>query len=68
MTTMSPSKEYEKGSMDASGERRHTIVDENALGVTSVFTKLGEHAVLTHAADRDEEILGALGYKQEFKR
>jgi hypothetical protein len=48
-------------------ERKHTI-DESALHVTSVFTKKGEHAVLDHIADADEEVLVALGYKQEFKR
>ena len=44
------------------------IVDERTLHVTSVFQKTGDHAVLDHAADSDEEILVALGYKQEFKR
>lgn len=48
-------------------DRKHTI-DESALHVTSVFTKKGEHAVLDHTADADEEVLVALGYKQEFKR
>jgi amino acid transporter len=47
--------------------QKHTI-DETALQVTSIFTKTGEHAVLDHTADADEEILVALGYKQEFKR
>lgn len=46
---------------------KHTV-DETALNVTSVFTKKGEHAVLDHVADADEEVLVALGYKQEFKR
>ena len=46
---------------------KHTI-DETALHVTSIFTKRGEHAVLDHTADADEEVLVALGYKQEFKR
>ncbi|KAA6412389.1 MAG: amino acid transporter [Lasallia pustulata] len=50
----------------ASGRRR--TVDEGALHVTSVFAKTGDHAVLDHVADDDEEILVALGYKQEFKR
>ena len=36
--------------------------------MTSVFTKTGGHAVLDHVADQDEEVLVALGYKQEFKR
>jgi hypothetical protein len=36
--------------------------------VTSIFSKIGGHAVLDHDADSDEETLVALGYKQEFKR
>lgn len=48
-------------------QRRYTV-DESALHVTSVFTKKGEHAVIDHTADADEEVLVALGYKQEFKR
>lgn len=44
------------------------IVDESAIGVTSIFTKTHDHAVLDHVADADEEVLVALGYKQEFKR
>ena len=43
-------------------------MDESGLKVTSVFTKRGEHAVIDHVADADEEVLVALGYKQEFKR
>jgi hypothetical protein len=43
-------------------------VDETRLHVTSIFTKTGEHAVIDHHADADEEVLVALGYKQEFKR
>ncbi|KAE9371918.1 amino acid transporter-like protein [Stipitochalara longipes BDJ] len=50
-----------------STQRRYTV-DETALHVTSVFNKKGEHAVLDHTADADEEVLVALGYKQEFKR
>ena len=65
---MSFQKETEIGDQNVSGGRRHTVVDEKNLGVTSVFTKRGEHAVLDHTADRDEEVLVALGYKQEFKR
>ena len=49
------------------GDTSHTI-DESALGVTSIFSKSGSHAVLDHVADPDEEVLTALGYKQEFKR
>lgn len=48
-------------------DRRRTV-DERALHVTSLFTKTGNHAVLDHTADADEEVLVALGYKQEFKR
>ncbi|TEY61240.1 hypothetical protein BOTCAL_0172g00160 [Botryotinia calthae] len=44
------------------------IIDENPLHVTSIFSKTGDHAVIDHKADTDEEILGSLGYKQEFKR
>ena len=50
-----------------SGERRITV-DEGKLHVTSIFQKTGDHAVLDHTADSDEEVLVALGYKQEFKR
>ncbi|MCJ1389693.1 hypothetical protein MMC18_002550 [Xylographa bjoerkii] len=50
----------------ASGRRR--TVDEGTLNVTSVFQKTGDHAVIDHVADADEEVLVALGYKQEFKR
>ncbi|KAL6245272.1 hypothetical protein RBB50_008047 [Rhinocladiella similis] len=45
-----------------------TVVDEEKVGVTSVFTTRGEHAVVQEGADQDEVTLGALGYKQEFKR
>lgn len=47
---------------------RERAVDERAMHVTSVFQKTGDHAVLDHEADSDEEVLLALGYKQEFKR
>ncbi|CZR56471.1 probable UGA4 GABA permease-also involved in delta-aminolevulinate transport [Phialocephala subalpina] len=47
---------------------RERVVDERAMHVTSVFQKTGDHAVLDHDADSDEEVLLALGYKQEFKR
>ena len=43
-------------------------VDETALGVTSVFQKTHEHAVVDHDLDADEKVLVALGYRQEFKR
>jgi hypothetical protein len=52
---------------DRNTQRRYTV-DETVLHVTSVFTKKGEHAILDHTADADEEVLVALGYKQEFKR
>ena len=50
--------------------RKHsvTVIDENAIGVTSVFARRGDHAVLEEGATKDEQNLGALGYKQEFKR
>ena len=44
------------------------IVDESVIGVTSIFSNTHDHAVLDHVADADEEVLVALGYKQEFKR
>ena len=48
-------------------ERRHAV-DQSKLHVTSVFSKTGTQAVVDHPIDKDEEILIALGYKQEFKR
>lgn len=36
--------------------------------VTSVLTPQHEHAILDEGATPDEKTLGALGYKQEFKR
>ena len=48
-------------------QRKYTV-EETALGVTSIFQETGEHAVLDHTADANEEVLVALGYKQEFKR
>jgi hypothetical protein len=50
------------------GERKVSIVDEGRLRVTSVFAKTGDHAMIDRVADSDEEVLVALGYKQEFKR
>ena len=50
------------------GERKTSVVDETRLRITSVFTKTGDHAVIDHVADADEEVLVGLGYKQEFKR
>ncbi|KAK9318944.1 amino acid transporter [Lipomyces orientalis] len=46
---------------------KHTV-DEGRLHVTSIFRKTGDHAVLDHDADADEQVLVALGYKQEMKR
>ncbi|KIW26599.1 uncharacterized protein PV07_06418 [Cladophialophora immunda] len=54
--------------MDAPRKQSVTVIDENAVGVTSVFAKRGAHAVLEEGANQDEVTLGALGYKQEFKR
>lgn len=45
-----------------------TVVNEEDVHVTSVLTKRHEHAVLQDTANIDEATLGALGYKQEFKR
>ena len=44
------------------------VVDEHAVHVTSVFSKRHMHAVVDEDATIDDETLGALGYKQEFKR
>ncbi len=52
----------------ASPRKGSVSVDENKVGVTSVFTKRGDHAILEEGATGDEMTLGALGYKQEFKR
>lgn len=60
-------EETRNSSIVSSSGRRHTV-DERQLHVTSVFTKTGDHAIIDHEADADEEILVALGYKQEFKR
>lgn len=45
-----------------------TVVNEEDVHVTSVLTKRHEHAVVQDTANLDEATLGALGYKQEFKR
>ena len=45
-----------------------TDINEDKVAVTSVFASRGEHAVLEEGATVDEQTLGALGYKQEFKR
>lgn len=44
------------------------VIDEQEVHVTSVFQRTGDHAIADHDLDRDEEVLLALGYKQEFKR
>ena len=54
--------------MDPPRKHSVTVIDENAVGVTSVFANRGAHAVLEEGANQDEITLGALGYKQEFKR
>ena len=54
--------------VNMSTERNQLVVDESKLGVTSIFQRTGDHAVIDHQADKDEEVLVALGYKQEFKR
>ena len=45
-----------------------SVVDETAVQVTTVFSDLGEHAVVDENATLDDQALAALGYKQEFKR
>lgn len=48
---------------------QNRTIDEAKLNITSIFqTTTGDHAIIDHVADNDEEILVALGYKQEFKR
>jgi hypothetical protein len=42
-------------------------VDVSSEPVTTVFSK-GEAAVVDHQLDADEEVLVALGYRQDFKR
>ncbi|ORY67479.1 amino acid transporter-like protein [Pseudomassariella vexata] len=44
------------------------IADDEEVPVTSVFGRTHEHAVLDDYVTSDEKTLGALGYKQEFKR
>jgi len=50
----------------AGNQRR--VINSEALRITSVLQGTGENAILDHAADSDEEVLVALGYKQEFRR
>lgn len=45
-----------------------TAIKEEDVHVTSVLTKRNEHAILEANANIDDATLGALGYKQEFKR
>ncbi|EXJ63240.1 hypothetical protein A1O7_03687 [Cladophialophora yegresii CBS 114405] len=45
-----------------------SVIDEDAVGVTSVFAQQHTHAVVEEGATKDEVTLAALGYKQEFKR
>lgn len=45
-----------------------TAPDDNKIHVTSVLAQQHEHAILDQDATSDEQTLGALGYKQEFKR
>jgi hypothetical protein len=42
-------------------------VDVSREPVTTVFAR-GEAAVVDHKLDEDEEVLVALGYRQDFKR
>ena len=51
-------------SISSSSGRKQTV-DETTLGVTSIFQKTREHAVVDHEVDADEKVLVALGYKQE---
>lgn len=44
------------------------VINEEDVHVTSVLAKRHEHAVLEDNANIDDATLGALGYKQEFKR
>ncbi|GAB7346952.1 hypothetical protein MBLNU459_g2010t2 [Dothideomycetes sp. NU459] len=49
-----------------SARNRSAAVGENDVKVTTVFSH--EHALLNEDATLDEKTLGALGYRQEFKR
>lgn len=46
--------------------RKSMIVDGSGPPTTSVL--YGEQVILDDDATSDEQVLGALGYKQEFKR
>lgn len=49
-------------------QRKDTTPDDNKMHVTSVLAQQHDHAILDEDATSDEQTLGALGYKQEFKR
>lgn len=49
-------------------QRKDTTPDDNKMHVTSVLAQQHDHAILDRDATLDEQTLGALGYKQEFKR
>lgn len=52
----------------ATEQRKDMTPDDNKMHVTSVLAQQHEHAILDQDATSDEQTLGALGYKQEFKR
>ncbi|KIV90844.1 hypothetical protein PV10_05452 [Exophiala mesophila] len=45
-----------------------TVIGEGKPAVTSVFADRGDNVVFEEGATIDDQTLGALGYKQEFKR
>lgn len=49
-------------------QRKDTTPDDSKMHVTSVLAQQHDHAILDDDATSDEQTLGALGYKQEFKR
>ena len=51
-----------------SSRRSSEIVNSKALAVTSVLDNQHQLAVIEENATLDDKTLGALGYKQEFKR
>lgn len=48
--------------------RRTSSISNKDVAVTSVLNKQHELAVIDENATLDDKTLGALGYKQEFKR
>jgi hypothetical protein len=54
--------------MTSNPQTQKSAHDGKALHVSSILAQTGQHAVLNRSADFDEEIVVALGYKQEFKR